>query len=74
MEMHEMDPSSHLMPGDAQRASTPLEPMDKSSMMASDMGAPSHLLSANDPDNPMNWPLHRRIYGSAVSWAFGFVV
>ncbi|OCL13664.1 MFS general substrate transporter [Glonium stellatum] len=34
----------------------------------------SHQLSATDPDNPMNWPLYRRVYASAVSWAFAFVV
>ena len=34
----------------------------------------SHTLGANDPENPMNWPLHRRLYASAVSWAFGFAV
>ncbi|KAF2462132.1 major facilitator superfamily domain-containing protein [Lineolata rhizophorae] len=36
--------------------------------------APSHLLSPSDPDNPMNWPTHRRIYVSAASWAFGFTI
>lgn len=34
----------------------------------------SHTLSANDPDNPMNWPTHRRVYASAVSWAMAFAV
>ena len=34
----------------------------------------SHQLSPTDPDNPMNWPLYRRVYASAVSWAFAFVV
>lgn len=34
----------------------------------------SHTLSPNDPDNPMNWSLHRRLYTSAVAWAMGFTV
>jgi MFS family permease len=34
----------------------------------------SHTLGADDPDNPMNWPQHRRLYASAVSWAMGFTV
>ncbi|OCK86071.1 MFS general substrate transporter [Lepidopterella palustris CBS 459.81] len=36
--------------------------------------SPGHLLSRDDPDNPMNWPFHRRVYASAVAWAFAFVV
>ncbi|KAF2245531.1 MFS general substrate transporter [Trematosphaeria pertusa] len=34
----------------------------------------SHTLAADDPDNPMNWPAHRRLYASAVSWAMAFAV
>ncbi|KAF2109930.1 major facilitator superfamily domain-containing protein [Lophiotrema nucula] len=34
----------------------------------------SHTLGANDPDNPMNWPTHRRLYASAVSWMMAFTV
>ncbi|MCJ1265212.1 hypothetical protein MMC22_005087 [Lobaria immixta] len=33
-----------------------------------------HAMSHQDPDNPHNWPLYRRVYASAVSYAFGFVV
>lgn len=33
-----------------------------------------HIMSPQDPDNPFNWPLYRRVYASAVSYAFGFVV
>ncbi|MCJ1396031.1 hypothetical protein MMC18_008918 [Xylographa bjoerkii] len=33
-----------------------------------------HMMSLSDPDNPQNWPLHRKIYVSAVSFAFAFVV
>ncbi|KAF2193242.1 MFS general substrate transporter [Zopfia rhizophila CBS 207.26] len=34
----------------------------------------SHTLGPDDPDNPMNWPTHRRIYASAVAWAMAFTV
>ncbi|KAF2690585.1 MFS general substrate transporter [Lentithecium fluviatile CBS 122367] len=34
----------------------------------------SHTLDVNDPDNPMNWPTHRRLYASAVAWAMAFTV
>jgi len=34
----------------------------------------SHSLARNDPDNPMNWPLHRKMYASAASWFFAFAV
>lgn len=33
-----------------------------------------HAMSPQDPDNPFNWPMYRRIYASTVSYAFGFVV
>lgn len=33
-----------------------------------------HMLPLDDPDNPLNWPLHRKIYSSVVSAAFAFVV
>jgi len=34
----------------------------------------SHSLSSNDPENPMNWHIHRRIYASSVAWFFAFAV
>jgi len=36
--------------------------------------APSHTLSPHDPDNPMRWPLHRRLYASAVAWFSAYVM
>ena len=33
-----------------------------------------HTISVQDPDNPQNWPMHRKVYISAVSVAFAFVV
>ncbi|KAM0716252.1 hypothetical protein Q7P37_007697 [Cladosporium fusiforme] len=40
--------------------------------MASDIL--SHSLSPNDPDNPMNWPLYRRIYVSLCGYIFALSV
>jgi hypothetical protein len=34
----------------------------------------SHSMPPTDPDNPMNWPLHRRVYVSSVAWVFAFAV
>lgn len=31
-------------------------------------------LSATDPDNPRNWPLHKKLYVSSVSFAFVFAM
>ncbi|KAF2097771.1 MFS general substrate transporter [Rhizodiscina lignyota] len=31
-------------------------------------------MDATDYDNPMNWPLHRRIYTTACSWFYAFTV
>lgn len=33
-----------------------------------------HAMSPRDPDNPHNWPLHRKIYVCAASYSFGFAV
>jgi hypothetical protein len=34
----------------------------------------SHTLSPTDPLNPFRWPLHRKLYASAVAWFFSFAV
>jgi DHA1 family multidrug resistance protein-like MFS transporter len=39
-----------------------------------DKPLPTHSLGPNDPLNPQNWPLHRKLYGSAVSWFYAFAV
>ncbi|KAI9666744.1 MAG: hypothetical protein M1831_001519 [Alyxoria varia] len=36
--------------------------------------AAGHGMSPSDPDNPMNWPLLRKLYASAVSFAFTFTL
>lgn len=33
-----------------------------------------HAMSPRDPDNPFNWPLHKRVYVCAASYSFGFAV
>ena len=33
-----------------------------------------HMMTMSDPDNPQNWPLHRKIYASAVAFFFAFAV
>lgn len=41
--------------------------------MSAGAGA-GHMMSADDPDNPQNWPIHKKIYASAVAFAFAWVV
>lgn len=42
--------------------------------MRASSDSPGHNLSPMDPDSPMSWPLHKKVYTSAVSFAFAFVV
>ncbi|KAK3656307.1 hypothetical protein LTR56_003008 [Elasticomyces elasticus] len=42
-------------------------PMSASEML-------SHSMSSSDPFNPMNWPLHRKIYTSFCAWLFAAAV
>ena len=55
----------------AHEESADMQQMSESPMIAT---PPSHTLSPNDPDNPMNWAMHRRLYTSAVAWVMGFTV
>ena len=41
---------------------------------ADPMAATGHMMSADDPDNPQNWPLYKKVYASAVAFAFAWVV
>lgn len=50
-----------------------LSPDPKEETMASAVGG-HNALSATDPDNPQNWPLRRKLYASAVSFAFVFAM
>ncbi len=33
-----------------------------------------HMMSMEDPENALNWPRSRKVFVSAVSFAFSFVV
>jgi hypothetical protein len=33
-----------------------------------------HALAANDPENPQNWPLYRKVYACATATAFASAV
>jgi len=33
-----------------------------------------HMMSMDDPENTLNWPRSRKVFVSAVSFAFSFVV
>ncbi|KIX07721.1 uncharacterized protein Z518_02375 [Rhinocladiella mackenziei CBS 650.93] len=37
-------------------------------------GGIGHQMSASDPDNPQNWPLHRKLHASFVAFSFAFAV
>jgi len=36
--------------------------------------ANGHVMSADDPDNPQNWPYYKRVYVSLVAFVFAWVV
>ena len=42
-------------------------------MDAAPTGA-GHMLPADDPENPHNWPISRKVFVSSVATAFAFVV
>ena len=58
-----LDMSDSLSPG-ANTVKTAPDPMS----------AAGHVMSADDPDNPQNWPLYKKVYASAVAFAFTWVV
>jgi hypothetical protein len=37
-------------------------------------GGVGHMMSMEDRENPLNWPRSRKVFVSAVSFAFSFVV
>lgn len=41
---------------------------------ADPMAAAGHMMLADDPENPQNWPLYKKVYVSAVAFAFAWVV
>ncbi|KAM6507131.1 hypothetical protein FALCPG4_018518 [Fusarium falciforme] len=44
------------------------------SCLKAEPGSSGHNLSPTDPDSPMTWPFLRKVYVSAVSFAFVFVI
>ncbi|EXJ70698.1 uncharacterized protein A1O5_05688 [Cladophialophora psammophila CBS 110553] len=48
--------------------------MDQPGLMEEATGGISNPMPASDPDNPQNWPLHRKVYVSFASFAFAFAV
>ena len=36
--------------------------------------AGDHMMSTDDPDNPQNWPIQKKVYVSSVAFAFSWVV
>ena len=57
-------------------ASPDFPPMDDADMKAMTVMAPpaGHMMAANGPENPQNWPVQKKIYASAVAFAFAWVV
>jgi hypothetical protein len=55
-------------------AAVPLEHQGQVVFKEMNLDHASHHLIRNDPKNPLNWPLHRKLYASAVSWFFAFAV
>ncbi len=60
---------SHL---DMSHSTTPSA--DTMKTAADPVAAGGHMMSADDPDNPQNWPLYKKVYASAVAFAFAWVV
>ena len=48
--------------------------VDTMNVAADPMATTGHTMSADDPDNPQNWPLYKKIYVSATAFAFAWVV
>ncbi|KIW81321.1 hypothetical protein Z517_04346 [Fonsecaea pedrosoi CBS 271.37] len=48
--------------------------MDHTGPMEEAMGGISNPMPTSDPDNPQNWPLHRKVYVSFVAFSFAFAV
>ena len=62
---------------ESSHAASPVSPtMDEmdSKGMTTRTAPAGHMMAADDPDNPQNWPVHRKIYVSAVAFTFSWVV
>ncbi|KAK4561546.1 hypothetical protein LTR86_004225 [Recurvomyces mirabilis] len=47
-------------------------PVGRNTVLASELL--SHSMPRTDPNNPMNWPLHRKLYTSLCAWLFAAAV
>lgn len=58
----------HTSPSDStlQKASSTVEPKNNLTV--------GHAMTLQDPENPQNWPVYRKVYASSVAYAFGFAV
>jgi len=52
----------------------PSSDQGEDAMKAMAGAAVGHMMSADDPDNPQNWPTLKKIYASAVAFAFAWIV
>jgi len=48
--------------------------MDQAEPMDETLGRISNPMPTSDPDNPPNWPLHRKVYVTFVAFSFAFAV
>lgn len=53
---------------------SPLSSRNEDAMKEMAIPAAGHIMSADDPDNPQNWPTHKKTYASAVAFAFAWIV
>lgn len=53
---------------------SPLSSRSEDAMKAIASPAAGHMMSADDPDNPQNWPTLKKTYASAVAFAFAWIV
>jgi len=62
--------AQHISPGSAMEGSMKREDMKKDDTEV----VVGHMMSMEDPENPLNWPRSRKVFVSAVAFAFSFVV
>ena len=60
----------HISPGSAMEGSMKREDRKKDDTEE----VVGHMMSMEDPENALNWPRSRKVFVSAVSFAFSFVV
>jgi len=53
---------------------SPSSSHDEDAMKVMATPAAGHMMTADDPDNPQNWPTLKKFYASAVAFAFAWIV